>query len=113
MVFWQLLSLTNLLKTQVFCIHEALKVIVVCKHKNFMFTAFKVMLLCFKSLDNGQKLIIVGFIPSFSQNHFLKEKSYQMLLAQIIQSQLTENPPNNIARYICFNLDMTSWIKII
>ena len=30
-----------------------------------------------------------------------------MPLAQIIQSQLTKNPTNNIARYIRFNLDMT------
>ncbi len=39
-VLWQLLNPPNLIRAQAFCIHEVLEVIVVCKYKNFMFTAF-------------------------------------------------------------------------
>ncbi len=37
---WQFLSLPDLPRAQAFCIHEAFEVVVVCKHKNFMFAAF-------------------------------------------------------------------------
>ena len=55
----------------------------------------------------------MDFIPSFSKNHFSGEKDDWMLLAQIIQSELTENFTNNIARNIRLNLDITFQIKKI
>ncbi len=39
-VFWQLLSPPDLPRAQAFYIHEALEVIVVCKHENFILVVF-------------------------------------------------------------------------
>ena len=79
----------------------------VCKYKNFMLTAFKIMLPSFEYFNNGQQFSIVGFILSLNRNHFFVKKGSQILSAQIISGQLTENPTNNIARTIYFNLNMT------
>ncbi len=40
LVLWQFLSPTDLFRAQVLCIYEALEVVLVCKHENFMFAAF-------------------------------------------------------------------------
>lgn len=75
-----------MLRTQIFYIHKAFKVIVIYKYENFMFPAFKIVPPYLKNLNNSQKFIIIDLISSFIQNIPLKEKSYQVLLAQIIQS---------------------------
>ena len=74
----------DLPRTQVFYVHKALEFIMIYNHKNFMFAAFYIMLLYLKKLNNSQKLIIMSFIPSFSQNYLSKKQNYQMPLAQII-----------------------------
>ena len=35
------------------CIHENTKIVVIGKHKDFVLIAFKIVLPCFKSLNNG------------------------------------------------------------
>ena len=55
----------------------------------------------------------MNLISGLSQNHLLQEEGNRMLLAQIIQGQLTEDSTNNIARCICLNPDMTFWIKVV
>ena len=55
----------------------------------------------------------MGFLPSLGWNYLYEEKAYRMALAQIIQSQLTENLTNSIAQSIHLNSDMTLWIKMI
>ena len=77
----KLLSLPNLTKTQAFCVHEAAKVIVINKYKNFIFTIFQIMLPYFESFNNGQKLTVVSFILSCSRNHFFQKVGYRVLLA--------------------------------
>ena len=58
-------------------------------------------------------LIIVKFILCLNKNYHLREKNYRILLAQIIQSQLTQNFNNYLARYIYFNFDIMLQIKMI
>ncbi len=68
-------------RAQAFRIHEALEVVVVCKHENFMLAAFEVVSPSFEYFNDCQQLTVVGLIPSFSRNHLSGEKGYQMPLA--------------------------------
>ena len=49
----KLLGPTDLSRAQVFCIHEATKVVVVCEDKHFIFAAFQIVMLYFESFDNS------------------------------------------------------------
>ncbi len=71
----------NLLKAQVFHIYEALEVVIVCKHNNFMLAALKVVFSSLDQFNNNQKLTIVGIVLCFCKNHLLREKNYSILLA--------------------------------
>ena len=53
-------------------------------HNKFLFTAFEIMLSCYKSFDNYLKLIFMGFILKFNQNYFLKKVGYQILSLWIV-----------------------------
>ena len=55
----------------------------VCKDKNLMLVTFQIVMPCLESLNNSQKLIIVGLIPSLYRNYFLKKERYKVPLAQI------------------------------
>ncbi len=110
---WQFLSPSDLPRAQVFCSHEALGVVVIFKHEDFILAAFEVVLPSFNGFNNCQQFTIVSLIPSLSKNHLSGKKSYWMPSARIIQSQLTENSINSIARSIRFNSDRTLRIKII
>ena len=46
------------------------------KNKNLVFSAFELVLLDFKYFHNSQKLTVISFIASFSQNYFLKKIGY-------------------------------------
>ena len=50
----QFLSPVNLFWAMAFYIYEALKVIMVYKHKNFMFATFEIVLPSFEYLNNCQ-----------------------------------------------------------
>ncbi len=78
-----------------------------------MLADFLIVSLSFERFNNGQQFSVVGLIPSFNRNYLFGEKSYRMPSAQIIQSQLTKNSTNSIAKNICFNWDMTLQIKMI
>ncbi len=112
-VLWQFLSSLDLLRAWSFHIYEALEVIVVCEHEDFMLVAFEVVLPSFEHFNDCQQSNVMGLIPSLSKNHLSKEKSYQMSLDRIIWSQLTENSTNSITRSIHLNLDMMLRIKMI
>ncbi len=49
--------------------HEALEVVVVCKHENFIFTALLIVPPSLEHFNNGQQLPVVGLIPSLSRNY--------------------------------------------
>ena len=61
MVIKKLLSLTNLMKAQTLYIYKLLKVVIVYKDKNLIFTIFYIVLLSFKGFNNTLKLIIMSF----------------------------------------------------
>ena len=61
----ELLNLTDLSETNVYCIHEAVKVVVVYKNEELVFATFLVIPPYFKNFDNSQKLIVVGLILGF------------------------------------------------
>ena len=63
-------------RTQAFYVHKALKVIVICKHKDFIFIYLLVIFSYLKSLNNSQKFIVIGLIPSCSRNYLSKKKSH-------------------------------------
>ena len=65
------LYLSNLTKTQAFCIHDAAKVFVISKNKNFVLAIFERLLPYLKDVNIGQKLIIVSFVSSFDWDHFI------------------------------------------
>ena len=70
MVPGEFLCLADLPQTQAFGIHESTKIIVIGKHKNFIFAAFQVVALSLKGFHYGQQFLIVSFVPSLRRNHF-------------------------------------------
>ncbi len=85
----------------------------VCKHENFMLAALQIVTPGLESFNDGQQLAIVGLIPGLCRNHLSGEKGHRMPSARIIQSQLTEDSTNSIARNIRLNSDMTFRIKMV
>lgn len=69
MISKELSGLLDLTKAQILHIYKPTKIIIVDKDKNFMFATFQIVAPDFNSFDNGLKLIIIGFIPCFSQNY--------------------------------------------
>ena len=53
MVLRELLGPTDLSKAQAFCIHEAMKVVVVCENEYFVLAAFQIVTPYFKGFDNS------------------------------------------------------------
>ena len=53
MVSGELLGLADLSGAQTLCIHEATKVVVVCKDKHLVFAIFQIVTPCFESFDNS------------------------------------------------------------
>ncbi len=78
-----------------------------------MLVAFEIVPSSFEYFNNCQQLTIVSLIPNLSRSHLSGENGYQMLLAQIIRGQLTENSTNSITQSICLNSDIIFWIKMI
>ena len=83
MVSRELLGPADLSGAQALRIHETTEVIVVRKDKNLMLAAFKVVAPGLKSLDNNQKLAVVGLIACLHWNHFPRKERYWVPLAQI------------------------------
>lgn len=113
MVIIQLPGPENSLKTRAFCIPETMEVVVINEHKNFVLVTFLVMWPCFPGLNNSQKLIIVGFVLSFSWDHFSWEVSYQVLLARVVRRLWTKNPNNSLTWYVSPNLDITFGVEVL
>lgn len=61
----------NQARTQVFCIHQTRKVVVIGKYENFVRTAFSVVLPYWECLNDGPKLNIVSFVPYSSENYYM------------------------------------------
>ena len=66
-----------------------------------------------EGFNNGWKLTVMSLISNLSWNYLSQEESYRMLLARIVQGQLTENFTNSIAWYIYLNPDMTFQVKVV
>ena len=49
-------------RASAFCVHEALEVVVVYKHEEYMLAAFEVVPLRLEHFNDGQWLAIVGLI---------------------------------------------------
>ena len=79
----ELFGPTDLSGAQALRIYELTEVIKVRKDENLMLAAFQIVTPRLDGLDDSQKLTIVGFIPSFCRNHFLKKEGYWVPLAQI------------------------------
>ena len=62
MVLKELLGPADLSGAQALCIYEMTEVIVVCKNENLMLAIFQVVPPDLESLDNSQKLAVVGLI---------------------------------------------------
>ena len=62
MISRELLGPTDLSGAQALCIHELTEVIVVRKDENLMLAAFQVVPPGLESLDDSQKLAVVGLI---------------------------------------------------
>ena len=83
MVSRELLGPADLSRAQALHIHETMEIIVVCKDENLMLATFQIVTPRLESVDNSQKLTVVGLIPSLCRNHFPTKEDYWVLLAQI------------------------------
>ncbi len=77
----ELLGPADLMRAQVFCIHELTEVIMVSKDEDLVFTAFQVVAPSFKGFNNSQELLIISLVLSLSKDHLLREKGYWVPLA--------------------------------
>ena len=55
----------DLSRAQAFYIHEVAEVFVVCKDKNLVFATIEIVFPYLKSLDNSQKLAVIGLVLGF------------------------------------------------
>ena len=76
MVSREFLGPADLFGAQTLCIHKTTEVIVVRKDKNLMLATFQIVTPRLEGFDNGQKLAVVGLIPSLCRNHFPKKEGY-------------------------------------
>ncbi len=77
----ELLGPANLTKTQAFCIYKSTEIIIVSKDKDLVFAAFQVGTPSLKGFNDSQELLIMSFLLNLNGDHLLKEKSYQVPLA--------------------------------
>ncbi len=73
-VLRELLGLVDLTRAQAFCIHKSTEVIIISKDKDLIFAALQLVAPSLKGFNNSQELLIVGFVPSLSEDYFLREK---------------------------------------
>ena len=76
MVSRDFLGLGDLTRAQTLCIYKFAEVIIVSKDEDLKFAAFKVVTPSLEGPNNGQKLLIVRFVPSLSEDRFFREKGY-------------------------------------
>ncbi len=75
-VLRELLGPVDLTKAQTFCIHKLTEVIMVNKDEDLIFSALQVVVPSLKGFNNSLELLIMGFVPSLSEDHLLREKCY-------------------------------------
>ena len=61
MILKKLFNLINLFKTQVFCIHKIIEIILISKNKNLIFIALKIIMTSLKCINNNQEIAIMSF----------------------------------------------------
>ncbi len=72
----ELLDLVDLMRAQAFRIHESTEVIIVNTDEDLVFAVFQVVAPSLKDFNDSQELLIMGFVPSLSGDHLLREKDY-------------------------------------
>ncbi len=72
----ELLGPADLAGAQTLRIHELTEVVVVSEDENLVFTAFQIVTPSLKGFNDSQELLVVGFVPSLSGDHFSREKGY-------------------------------------
>ncbi len=72
----ELLGPADLTRAQAFRIHESTEVIMVSKDKGLICASLQVVTPSLKGFNDSQELLIVGFVPSLSGDHLLREKGY-------------------------------------
>lgn len=75
-------SLLNLTKALTFYIYQLIKVVIVYKNENLVFTVYQVILPGFKSFNNCQKLNIKSFISNFDKKFFSKKLIFEYHLSK-------------------------------
>lgn len=69
LILREFLGPLDLFGNQALGIRELAKIVVVNKNKDLVFSAFHILVPSLKGLHNGRKLLMVGLIPNFSQDH--------------------------------------------
>lgn len=80
---------TNGPGAQVFRIYEVGQIVLVYKNEEFMLGIFSKVTPSFKYLNDGKKLAIIGLVSSYCSDDFRKKESRQILLALVVQSQIS------------------------
>ena len=80
MVLREFLGLADLTRAQVFYIYKLTKIIIISKNEHLIFVAFQLIALSLKDFNNSQQLLIISLVLSLNRDHFLKKKSYWILL---------------------------------
>ncbi len=58
------------------CIYESKEVVVISEDKDLVFAVFQIVAPSFQGFNDSQELLVVGFVPSLSGDHFSREKGY-------------------------------------
>ncbi len=69
-VLRELLGPADLAEAQTLCIHELTEVVVISEDEDRVFAVFHVVALSLKGFNNSQELLVMGFVPSLSGDHF-------------------------------------------
>ena len=77
----ELLGPADLSGAQALRIHETMEIIMVCKNEKLMLAAFQIVTPRLEGFDDGQKLVVVGFIACLCRNHFPRKERYWVPLA--------------------------------
>lgn len=68
MILKELLSLSNLTGAETVWIPKSMQIVIVDRDKELIFVTFQIVVTSLECFNNGQKLIVVSFVPSLYKN---------------------------------------------